>query len=89
MEDRKQNPTNHSQKKDESKDASAKVVVPAEVLQGINVVRYSGLTNMIDRPRVAQLAKTFGFPEASKWIKDHPKDYAEGIFRGFAVKSEE
>ncbi len=84
MEDRKQNPTNP-----EKKDAPAKVVVPAEVFQGINVVRYSGLTNMLDRPRVAQLAKALGFPKASRWVKDHPKEYAEGIFQGFAVKSEE
>lgn len=84
MEDGKQNPTTF-----EKKDAPAKVVVPAEVLQGINVVRYSGLTNMLDRPRVAQLAKTFGFPEASKWVQDHPKEYAEGVFRGFTLKSEE
>lgn len=88
MEDHKQNPTNHSQKKDESKDVPAKVIVPAEVLQGINVVRYSGLTNMLDRPRVAQLAKTFGFLEASRWVEGHPKEYAEGVFRGFVLKEE-
>ncbi|MEW5735870.1 MAG: DUF5049 domain-containing protein [Thermodesulfobacteriota bacterium] len=95
MEDRKQNPGNpanpaNSEKKDAlaKKEAPEKVAVPAEVLQGINVVRYSGLTNMLDRPKVAQLAKTFGFPGASKWVKDHPKEYAEGLFRGFGIDPE-
>lgn len=84
MEDRKKNPMNPGKKKE----ASAKVAVPAEVWQGINVVRYSGLTNMLDRPTVAKLAKQFGFHEAAKWTKEHPKEYAEGIFRGFAVAIE-
>lgn len=84
MEDIERNPANT-----EMKDEPEKVAVPAKVLQGINAVRYSGLTNMLDRPMVAKLAKTFGFPETATWIKNHPKAYAEGIFHGFAVKSEE
>ncbi len=51
-------------------------------------MRRSGLTNMLDRPVVAQLAEEFGFERAARWIETHRKDYAEGIFRGFAPKGD-
>jgi hypothetical protein len=64
----------------------SKVAVAAEVWQGINAVRCSGLTNMLDRPMVAELAGKFGFTKTAQWVKNHPKEYAEGVFRGFVVK---
>ena len=67
----------------------AKVKVPNEVLKGIMAVRDSGLTNMLDRPVVAQLAEQMGFVEAARWIETHRKEYAEGIFRGFEGEADE
>jgi len=61
----------------------AKVRVPNEVPEGIVAVRDSGLTNMLDRPVVAQLAAEMGFAEAARWVEAHRKEYADGIFRGF------
>ena len=61
------------------------IVVPGAVLSGLESVRLSGLTNMLDRPVVAELAEQFGSPEAAKWIRRHPTEYAQGIFRGFVV----
>jgi len=60
-----------------------KVRVPPEVLDGILAVRRSGLTNMLDQPVVARIAGELGFPDAARWIEAHPKEYAEGVFRGF------
>ncbi|WP_309474758.1 DUF5049 domain-containing protein [Dissulfurirhabdus thermomarina] len=60
--------------------------VPAAVLEGILAVRRCGLTNMLDRPVVADLAEKLGFPEAARWIETHPRDYAEGVFRGFEAE---
>ena len=37
----------------------SKVKVPKAVLDGIEAVRRSGLTNMLDRPVVAELAEEF------------------------------
>jgi len=61
----------------------AKVKVPKAVLDGLEAVRTSGLTNMLHRPVVAELAREFGFDEAARWIERHRKEFSEGIFRGF------
>lgn len=66
----------------------AKVKVPKAVLDGLEAVRRSGLTNMLARPVVARLADEFGFEEAARWIKAHPKDFAVGIFHGFRAREE-
>ena len=67
----------------------AEVRVPQAVLDGLEAVRQSGLTNMLDRPVVAQLAMEFGFDEAALWIEEHRDLYAQGLFRGFeAVEGE-
>jgi len=64
------------------------VGVPAVVWQGIDAVRLSGLTNMLDRPAVVRIAGELGFPEAAQWVETHSKEYAEGVFRGFVVDPE-
>jgi len=66
-------------------DAAAKVAVPPAVLQGIEAVRKSGRTNMLDRPMVASIALDLGHIDAAFWLTDkaNHKAYAMGIFRGF------
>ncbi len=66
-------------------DKPGRIPLPAGVWQGIETVRLSGLTNMLDRPVVARLAGELGYPDAARWIEEHPKEYAEGVFRGFIV----
>ena len=66
-------------------DKSARIPIPSLVWQGIDAVRLSGLTNMLDRPVVARLVGELGYPDAASWIEEHPKEYAEGVFRGFIV----
>lgn len=63
----------------------ARVPIPAEVLKGIEAVRQSGRTNMLDRPAVAAIALDLGHVEAAFWLDDktNHKAYAEGVFRGF------
>jgi hypothetical protein len=60
-----------------------RILVSADVLTGIEAVRKSGLTNMLDRPAVIKLAAELGFLETAEWIKQHPRKYAKGIFQGF------
>ena len=67
-------------------DAPVRIPVPALVWQGIDAVRLSGLTNMLDRPEVVRIARELDFTEAAGWIEAHPKEYAEGVFRGFVVE---
>ena len=63
-----------------------KVKIPAAVLQGIEAVRKSGRTNMLDRPAVAAIALELGYVDAAFWLEDRAnhKTYATGIFHGFA-----
>lgn len=69
-------------------DFPGRIPIPAQVWQGIDAVRLSGLTNMLGRPEVARLAAKLGYPDAARWIEEHPKEYAEGVFRGFVVDPE-
>jgi len=62
------------------------VPVPAVVWQGIDAVRLSGLTNMLDRPEGVRISRELDFAEAAGWIEAHPKEYAESVFRGFVVE---
>ena len=71
------------------KEATAPIPVPADVWQGLESVRRSGLTNMFDRPAVIQIAEALGFFETARWIEGHHGQYAEGLFKGFAVDPEE
>ncbi len=63
------------------------IPVPENVLLGIDAVRKSGLTNMLDRPVVIKLARELGFLETTGWIENNRKLYAEGIFKGFMKTS--
>jgi hypothetical protein len=62
-----------------------KVPVTHEVFTGIEAVRRSGLTNMLDRPRVVEIAAEMGFHESACWIRANRDLYAQAIFPGFEV----
>jgi len=57
-----------------------KIIVTREVLDGLEAVRTSGLTNMLDRPVVVELARQMGFDETARWIeviaRSTPKAYS-------------
>ena len=59
------------------------VLVPTTVLDGLETVRESSDTNMQDPSRAKYLAARLGYPETAAWIQEHPRDYQEGVFRGF------
>ena len=65
-----------------------KVKIPAAVLRGIEAVRVSGRTNMLDRPAVAAIALELGHVDAAIWLtdRDNFKTYAQGIFQGFIAE---
>ena len=62
------------------------VRVPSEVHEGLEAVRLSGLTNLLDRPAVARIAAALGYEACARWIQDHRDLYARGIFSGFEVE---
>lgn len=62
-----------------------KVEVPADVLEGLEAVRLSGKTNMLDAPRVTELAHEMGHYTTALWVHENRGLYAHGIFQGFAA----
>ena len=67
----------------------SKIRVPKDVLDGLEAVRQSGLTNMLARPVGQRLAEEMGFENTAEWVESHRKEYAEGIFRGFEAEGDE
>jgi hypothetical protein len=61
------------------------VPVPPEVYDGIEAVRRLGLTNMLDRPRVVEIAEGLGFEEAARWVQENRDLYGRAVFHGFEV----
>jgi Domain of unknown function (DUF5049) len=61
------------------------IQVPTAVLDGLETVRESGVTDMQDLTKVQATATRLGYPEVVDWIEDHPHEYREGIFRGFVT----
>lgn len=67
-------------------DEEGPVRVTKEIFEGIEAVRRSGLTNMLDRPVVADLAESMGFDESARWVRENRSLYARAVFRGFEVE---
>jgi len=64
------------------------VPIPGDVFEGLEAVRRSGLTNMLDRPRVIEIAELWGYDETAEWLHENRNLYAHGIFQGFQVVEE-
>lgn len=59
------------------------VQVTQEVFNGLEAVRRSGMTNMLDRNTVLMIAREWGFEATADWIESAGrKTYGELIFRG-------
>lgn len=72
--------------RDETKDAARRarpIAVTREVFDGLEEVRQSGETNMLDRVSVAEVADWLELPVTARWVRANPRVYAEGVFRGF------
>lgn len=59
------------------------IEIPTHVLDGLEFIRKSGLTNMLARDVVIDLARQFDLNDTADWIEENKNLYAEGIFRGF------
>lgn len=60
-----------------------KIPIPADVLEGLEAVRLSGKTNMLDVPMVVKLALDMGHPQTALWVRERQALYVVGFFRGF------
>ncbi|MCA1731931.1 MAG: DUF5049 domain-containing protein, partial [Actinobacteria bacterium] len=61
------------------------IEIPTAVFDGLETVQESGETSMMDHQAVQEIASRLGYPEAALWVREHPHEYLEGIFRGFVI----
>ena len=61
------------------------IPITKDVFDGLEAVRLSGATNMLDRPRVIEILDQMGFDDAAAWVRLHKSEYSHGIFQGFQV----
>ena len=64
------------------------VTVPDAVFEGIEAVRKSGKTNMLDYHEVMRLAYEGEFYQTVVWMEENKKAYSLGLFAGFVVEEE-
>ncbi len=62
-----------------------KPIISQEAFDGLESIRSSGKTNMLDYPEVLRLSRLYGFEETSNWLTDHKGRYSKGIFFGFEI----
>lgn len=62
------------------------VHVTPEVFKGIEALRLSGITNMLDRPQVALIAEEMGFEESARWVRENRELYARAVFEGLIAE---
>jgi hypothetical protein len=65
-----------------------KVKAPRAVIDGIETVRQTGRTNMMDRRMVQVIANELELWEVVIWLEENPKDYGRGLFHGFVADEE-
>lgn len=66
------------------------VEISREVFEDLEFIRQSGMTNMLDRPTMLQLARAWEFDATADWIESADmKTYAELIFKGPIVVDDE
>lgn len=59
------------------------VEIYKEVFDGLEFIRQSGVTNMLGRPTVLQLAREWEFDTTADWIESvDRRTYGELIFKG-------
>jgi hypothetical protein len=61
------------------------IPITKAVFEGLEAVRLSGATNMLDRPRVIQILDQMGLDDAAEWVRNHKSEYSHGVFQGFQV----
>ncbi len=65
-----------------AKEEPVEAAPPEHLEKALLAVRGSGLTNMLDHPVVARLAREFGFLEVAEWIEAHATDYTRLLLSG-------
>ena len=63
-----------------AKNEEGKLLIPDDILAALEVVRSSGLVNMVDRKGIKELVPD----EVGQWMDDNEEIYMEGFFVGLS-----
>ena len=61
------------------------VAVPTAVFEGLETVKESRETSMLDHQAVQEIADRLGYPETALWVREHRHEYLKGVSCGFVV----
>jgi len=64
------------------------VLVAPDIFEGLEYVRASGETNMMDRNAVIKIAMREGYYEAANYVMENKDEYFHGFMHGFAPVEE-
>lgn len=56
--------------------------VPKSVFEGLEAIRRSGTTNMLDYNAVLRLASLLNNQNTAQWLLDHKDEYWQGVLYG-------
>jgi hypothetical protein len=59
------------------------VLIPKDVLEGLEAIRRYARTDVLDIPTVRFLAEERGQPSLALWIDKNPQKYGLGLLYGF------
>lgn len=59
-----------------------KIRVSKTVFEGLEAIRRSGATNMLDYRAVVELASVLNNRDALRWLIDHKHEYLQGVLYG-------
>jgi hypothetical protein len=61
------------------------VAIPTAVFDGLETVQETRETSMLDHRAVQEIAARLCYPETTTWVREHQREYLEGVSRGFIV----
>ena len=59
-----------------------RIQVPRPVYEGLEAVRQSGAISMFDYGSVLQMTDLLNNKDAARWLRDHKREYLEGVIYG-------
>ena len=59
--------------------------VPMAVFDGLETVQETRETTMLDHQAVQEIADRLGYSETTMWVREHQREYLEGVSRGFVI----
>lgn len=63
-----------------------KILVQRPVYESLEAIRQSGAVNMFDYGSVLRMADMLNHRDAARWLRDHKREYLEGVLYGIEPK---